>query len=557
MRRRATTFIPWAPAAVAGVLAICLSGGPLAAQAQLDRLYPPVVAIGHEAIIRAEGKFAQWPVQIDHGREGLTVTPAEKSGELRVVVAPGTPPGVVWIRCFDDQSASGLVPLLIAPVAVTAESEPNNAAAEAPKVELPAVFAGRLEKRGDVDAFRVVAQAGQTLVASVIAHRPLGSPMDAVLQIADADGNVLAQSDDQRGLDPQIVYTATGDGELWIRVFAFPETPTSTIGFAGEASYVYAIRATTGPFVDHVLPLIAAEDTAAAEEAFGWNLPPKLQLSHAAATERAPRTVYWPSSLGWQWQFAPPAAEATFIMEPEQGTDASAPALPAVFSGHISQAGEVDAVKFPVVSGKAYRAEVRSRVGGFPLDSVLRVVDLASGDEVARNDDGSRSDYDAAVEFTAKKDGDLALQISDLVDAAGPRHAYSVWIAQATPDAALTVAADRFLLPAGGEVEIAVNVDRQRGFAQPLRVDAVDLPAGVTAETVTSEPKGDSAKAVKLKLQAAEAVRFQGTFGITATALDAKGEPTDLTRTATFGLTDGVRTAGLWLTVANPKEKKP
>src|SRR5690606_35080639 len=109
---------------------------------------------------------------------------------------------------------------------VTLEAEPNDHPAQTTAVAMPATVVGRLEKNEDVDGFRVALESGQTLVASCLAHRVLGSPMDAVLQLCDADGNVLAQSDDERGIDPQIVYNAAERRELIVRLFAFPETPT-------------------------------------------------------------------------------------------------------------------------------------------------------------------------------------------------------------------------------------------------------------------------------------------------------------------------------------------
>ena len=45
-----------------------------------------------------------------------------------------------------------------------------------------------------------------------------------------------------------------------------------------------------------------------------------------------------------------------------------------------------------------------------------------------------------------------------------------------------------------------VTIDRKDGFAGPIEVDAVDLPAGVSASPVTSRVGDASAKTVTLKL---------------------------------------------------------
>jgi hypothetical protein len=74
------------------------------------------------------------------------------------------------------------------------------------------------------------------------------------------------------------------------------------------------------------------------------------------------------------------------------------------------------------------------------------------------------------------------------------------------------VAADAFTLEKGKALEIPVTVSRKGGYAETIEIVAVDLPEGVTVEAVKSEPKGDSAKSVKLKLSTDkpfEATRFR------------------------------------------------
>ena len=62
---------------------------------------------------------------------------------------------------------------------------------------------------------------------------------------------MLEQMEDTLWFDPRIVFTAPEDGTYYVRTFAFPADPNSTIQFAGAASYIYRLTLTTGPFVDH------------------------------------------------------------------------------------------------------------------------------------------------------------------------------------------------------------------------------------------------------------------------------------------------------------------
>ena len=98
-------------------------------------------------------------------------------------------------------------PLFVGSLPEVAEVEPNNSFKERQQLTNPGVITGKLPKQNDVDVYSIPAQAGQTIVASIIANEFFGSPMDAVLQICTESGTVLAQDNDSHGLDPQATYT--------------------------------------------------------------------------------------------------------------------------------------------------------------------------------------------------------------------------------------------------------------------------------------------------------------------------------------------------------------
>ncbi len=523
------------------------------AQVQLDRFYPPVVHIGGETVIKAEGKFPNWPVEIVSDRDDVKFVVGKESGRLTVNISTDVSPGVVWIRLLDNRSASKLVPLLIEPIAATSEVEPNNKINEATPVELPVIVYGKLAKSNDLDTYRVKLKRGQTFVASAMAHRPLGSPMDAVMQLVDGRGNVIVQADDDRGLDPQLVYQADEDAELSLRIFAFPEVANSTIGYAGAESFVYTIRLTSDAFVDHALPLVVSADhSSVISVPYGWNLPPKLEVLRRGATTYSPIVNRVPSALGWQWQTAI-THDAVMIDEVNSGSVAVAESLPCIFSGHIAARGEIDRIRFPVNASTRYEAVAHSRAFGFPLDSVLRVVNLADGSEVVTNDDVSREQYDASVVFTPKVAGEFVLEISDLVEGHGPRHAYSVVIAEATPAADLSVAEDHFIISAGASVEIPISIVRRNGFDQELTITAQGLPEGVVAEPVVSQTKGNTSKAVKLRIVTDKAAACQNSFRIVASVAAPDDSSPVGKFTAKYRLNEVIAIEDLWLTAVAAK----
>jgi len=530
--------------------------GPAWAQElSVDRLFPPAVTVGQATAIKLEGKLPTWPVKVACDRAELQFQVSEESGGLTVTVPAEAAAGIAWLRFYDDNSAAALVPLLVEPVAVSVETEPNNEVGQATRADLPAVIVGRLDKANDVDCITVSVSAGQTLVADVMAHRLLGSPMDAVLQLIDVSGNVLAQADDSRGIDPQLVYHCEHNAELTLRLFAFPETANSTIGFAGAASFVYRLQVTTGPLIDHSLPLIASAETPVDARLFGWNLPEAAMAVVAAATEVSPAILTLPGALGWHARPANATPATHTLVQAAAGEVTPIEQVPAIVSGHIAQPREITRLQVAVEAGAKYRVAVHSQASGLKLDSVVTVLDPESGKQIGRNDDASRNDRDAAIEFTAPSDKPVEIQISDLVGGSGISHAYSASISKIAPAVTLS-AADRHRLTAGNSLEVAVQIQRQHGFDQPLQIVAVDLPEGVSCEPALSEPKGDSAKEVKLKLSAEAAARHQGPIRIIARApatgdAPAADEPAAaIIATAQASPRPGFSTRQLWLSVA-------
>ena len=520
------------------------------AQLELERLFPPTVQHGVATTVNAVGKFPQWPVKIECDFSELSVVCGEKAGEFKVT-ATETAVGVAWIRVHDSQSASSLIPIAIEPVPTVLEAEPNETLRAAQRVACPVTVVGKLEKSGDVDVVGIALHTGEQLVASVTANTLFGSPMDAVLQLVDARGLVVAQAEDDVGLDPQLHFESTKDGDFYLRLFCFPETPNGTIGFAGGANFVYALRITTNAFVDHVFPLRSLSVEKLKPIAFGWNLPGDLALELKPATQVAPATIHAASALGWQWLPEVPAEGWTFGSDEQTAAPEAAHDLPLLYWGHILQAKQVDRLRVRVREGITYRAEINSREFGFKLDSVLRVLKADLQTQITRNDDAGKKNFDAAVEFKAEKDEELIIEISDLADSGGLRHAYELQIAALEPKVNLNVAADHFRVSIGKSLEIPIAIERAADYVQRLEISASGLPTGVAVEKIYSEPKGDSSKAVKLKLNAAsDAMAFQGPIELLFTPVDDKHLPVGNSLPIRHALRPQVSLRHVWLSVA-------
>ncbi len=524
-----------------GVLIVSPPAG--AAPPTLKHFFPPGGQRGTSVEVTASGSFETWPVQYWVDRPGITATSEKDKGKLKVQIADDAEPGTYWMRMYQADGASSLCPFVVGTVAEVNEVEPNGGLKEGQAIEGPTVVNGRLGKSGDVDAFRLDLKAGQTLVAALDANHALGSPMDAVMQLCNAAGFTIEQNDDARGTDPMIVWNVPADGTYYVRLFAFPATPNSTIGFSGSNDYVYRLTLTTQAYVDHALPLAARHDQEQELTLFGWNLADgKQSVTIQGPSTRRPATLF--ASDAANTVSIPVVNESCTVAAAEASVKQPQPVqLPTVISGRVEAEGDEDAFRFAAKKGDKLLFRAESDALGFLLDPLLTLVD-STGKVIGEVDDTSRQ-RDCELAVTIPADGDYDLRIRDLHRHGGLRYVYRITAQLSQPDFQLGLSQETFVLTPGKPLDVEVTVTRLRGFQEQVQVAALELPAGVQAEPVTSEAKGDSSKKVKLQLTAKEGP-VAGTFRIQGTAVETDG----MDRFATFSPTNSsTQIDQPWLTV--------
>jgi hypothetical protein len=488
---------------------LVLAGGPsFAAQPKLTSLFPAGGQRGQSVAVTAAGEFANWPVKGWVDRPGIEVSCGEKKGELSLAIAGDAVPGTYWLRLFDAEGATTLRPFIVGTLPESAEAETNDLPEAPQAVTMPVVINGRLAKNGDLDGYRVELQAGQTLVAALAAHSILGSPMDAVLQVSElaerpgvtpqkprVEAYVVAQNHDAVGLDPLVTFTAERAGAYLIRVFAFPSEPNSTIGFAGGDTYIYRLTLTTGGFLHHALPLAVGPQTTHTQPG-GWNLPEgarSIELAsipspqHPLAPPELPRWVFHPEAAGAV--ALPRTIAPATIVPPATSAESPLPVeLPAVLGGELTTADDVDAFSFVGQKDQAVRMTALSTSLGLGVDPLVQLLD-ADDKVVAEADDSSRELRDPVLSAKLPADGTYRVIVRDLHFRGGPRMAYRLTIDSPEADFELKLAADSFVLDSTKPLEIPLSLVPRDGFEEPVEITVVGLPAGVTAEPLTIEPK--------------------------------------------------------------------
>ncbi len=116
------------------------------------------------------------------------------------------------------------------------EAEPNNEIAQAKTIELPCVLNGRIEQAGDSDLWNFTGKKGDAWQFDLRASR-LGSELDGVLTLFDANGNAVASADDLANgqTDCILNFTLPADGTFTLKV-------NDGLSSRGGPEFAYRVR---------------------------------------------------------------------------------------------------------------------------------------------------------------------------------------------------------------------------------------------------------------------------------------------------------------------------
>ena len=512
-----------------------------AAPPTLNYIYPAGAQRGTTVQVTASGTFSTWPVRVWSDRPGIDIEASKKRGVLTVKTADDAIPGARLIRVYDDHGASELRPFLIGTLPEINEREPNNDPKKPQLLKGNVTINGRLLSAGDVDVFGVMLGKGQTLVAAMEANRTLKSPMDGILQIVSPKGFVLAQNDDFHGMDPQVIFTARAEGLYLVRTFAFPETPTSSIRFAGAATFVYRLTVTTGGFADHPWPLAIQRTKPVDIRAIGWNITDIENLKVVPGTH-SDFAIAFHDKLANPTRVRIEPHPTVLESKSNSREKPQHVVLPVTISGRIGSRAESDIYEFAAKKGDNLAIRIDAQACDSPLDPVLRLTDVKG--KLVKEAKSRKLDIDPSLTMTVRADTMYRLEVSDFHRHGGSRYVYRLRLASVQPDFQLTTKTDRYALKPGQSIEIPVAIERQRGFNEDIEISAEGLPAGIMAQKVVASAKS---KAAKLRLTG-KGSTVSGTFRLVGIARTSRR------RMVTAPAPTIGQTHHLWITLSKSAE---
>ena len=151
-------------------------------------------------------------------------------------------PGVYQLAANRQGYLSNRVPFALDTLPECNEIKPNQDRAHAQRVALPVIINGRIDKPGDWGVFQFTGQSNAVVVAEVRARR-LDSPLDSVLKLTDAKGQLLAYNDDCEDLadglnthhaDSYLMVKLPADGTYYVHI--------GDTAHNGGAEYAFRLR---------------------------------------------------------------------------------------------------------------------------------------------------------------------------------------------------------------------------------------------------------------------------------------------------------------------------
>lgn len=452
--------------------------------------------------------------------------------QLKLTVAPDASPGVRELRVVTPRGVSTVGQLVIVEDPVVVESPKNDTVEEAQEVPLPATLCGVIEKAEDVDFYRFHAQAGQSLSFHVRSMRledkihDLQTHSDPILAIRDANGSVLASSDNFFYGDPFVGHVFEQEGDYLIEI--------RDVRYQGNQYWVYSIEVNSRPFVTNVYPLAVAPGSPTRLDLVGFNLPASPAAEWAPPADCGPGSHWVPLTVGETTSNPAPLIIGDMALSQESAEpnntfeQAQAVSVPGGVNGRIEGEGDIDCYAFEAKKGETFSFEVVARRQQSALDSHLRVLD-ATGKQLAFNDDlrlGKRTYADSLVEnWTAPADGRYILEVRDMLQRGGPSYVYYLRAESAQPKFELYADTDKTQLAPGMSGALFVRIERKNGFTGEVQLHVDGLPPGVTA-TCGRILGGKALDGCIVFTAAADAPQGAANIVIRGTAtLEAEGQP--------------------------------
>jgi Protein of unknown function (DUF1549)/Protein of unknown function (DUF1553) len=303
------------------------------------------------------------------------------------------------------------------------------------------------------DFYRFHATANQRIAFEILAQR-IGSTMDSVMRLLDANGNPILLADDDTCPDSRFAHQFSQDGDYFIEVF------DSRFASGGR----YRLRVGDFPIVDATLPLAAQLGTQITASFVGQDAslvaPQTVTVPAESGLDSMTVAAKLPNGLAASWGLILLRGFPQ-VTDEHPAANASPVAVPVGMSGRLLKPAEKDSFTVSATKGQAIRFTAKTRSIGLPTMLQMQLFN-AAGNKVGETPVNDADEW--SFDFTIPEDGNYRLDVSDLLHRGGPAFGY---YAEAT------------LIPKYS-VSLKADAKTREGFAIELSQGAAPIDVQVT-----------------------------------------------------------------------------
>lgn len=492
-------------------LSLCNSVPLFAAPPELESLFPFSFQAGTTVEIKLKGKNLKDIRQSQLTAPGVSVKVLDDKS-LQINVDKQTPAGIYNLRLLTDDGLSQPYPVQITAWSTLTATEKSDQPDSALKLSLPGGVDARFEHTGDIDWYAFTGKKDQRITLRCRSNS-LGGSATPLMTLIAPDGEEFAFAPPHQP-EPVLHVKLPNSGTYQVKVF--------NRDYSSDPSALYHLSLHTKPRLLAAFPALINSSQPNPVTIQGISLPGVSQnatqiLQQKEITvdpEKQAASQQPHSSLTNRFHLNVPELEGTvpliitdlpIVVDQEPGNQSQKTAqkikVPCDIAGQFLKPRDLDWYQFTAEKGQ----ELSIRAFGEQLDQQmdLELALLDSSGKVLKSLTNkaevkgtatpvSASSLDPEGTWKAPKADTYYLLVRDLYGSSlgGFDRQYRVRIENKQPDFqvyAYPAAGDRYCgvsLHQGGHTHVTIYVDRQHGFSEPVRIQAVDLPEGLSADEV-------------------------------------------------------------------------
>jgi hypothetical protein len=397
---------------------------------QINRMVPRAIHPGTNTVVTFSGTGLGEVKQLWSTAE-ITSRFLTNNGDHEVsfeISASTNACGIAALQLAGQKGASDYELFLFDPLPNHVASEPRYSPTSAMSLQTPCAVDAEAKKER-VDYYNVHGEAGQVFSIEILAHR-IGSNMDSIVQVLDAQGEEMAFADDEGGTsrDSRFQWKCPRTGEYLVAVH--------DVGYGGGEDFFYRLRIGDFPLLWYTYPLqpMPGERT----EYYGMGI-------------RSTRE-------GLCFASGHPTFENALEQEPNNNpAQAQTFQLPKQLNGKFQYSGDVDCFSFEGLKNQKISFIAKTRSLGSPCDLLLQVK-KPEGTSIGNSDPVAASE--GKVNVTLPESGRYILQVREISGNAGVNLPYAIIAAQSHLNVELATDKNILELQPGKETTLKVEAVR-------------------------------------------------------------------------------------------------